>query len=250
MAEVADMPALHCLYAEDSPWPKDALGIALGLWSDEVQLTKSTGRKIHVVVLRVLNIWKVNMDKEAMNIIVAAFPSFNHANDKKSGKALKNCLLVNHMLKHVLDPLFDWANGNDMLPIFNIGGHDMKLYPSIFFLSADLKEMHELYGTYMSLHPDGYPIPFLNVKTKELTNLTQAVVANQWTRQSDAQAAIDGSSSQAKGTRAKQLGKLSQRPVKWASKRCIHGNSTCIGVLHAIHYMHYTMGSQCTCFGL
>lgn len=46
IVEVADSPALHRLYDEHSPRPKDALGIALGLWSDEVQLTKSTGRKV------------------------------------------------------------------------------------------------------------------------------------------------------------------------------------------------------------
>lgn len=163
MSEIQDSWLLHQMYMGDSPRPKNAIALPLAIWTDEVVMTKS-GKKIRVVVVRVLNINRDNMEKVGMKIILAAFPDFGLAAKTKNERGYVRTVIFNHCLKYALDPLLRVERGEGELPLLNLGGHSVHVWPYVHEVSADLKEQHELFGTYMSLNSStNRPIPNLNV---------------------------------------------------------------------------------------
>lgn len=164
MMEVSDSWLLHQMYKTGSPKPYGAMALPLGLWTDEVAMTK-TDRKIRVVVIRILNIWRENMEKTAMKIIMGALPDLGAAANSRSEKGYVKAVMYNQVMKYILDPLFKVERKEAETPVLNIGGHRVRVWPYFHEISADLKEQHEIFGTYMALNtPTNRPIASHDIK--------------------------------------------------------------------------------------
>jgi len=164
MMEVHDSWLFHQMYKNGSTRPHGAMALPLGLWTDEVAMTK-TDRKIRVVVIRILNIWRENMEKIAMKIIIGALPDLGAAAKSKTEKGYAKAVMYNHVMKYILDPIFKIERLAAEPPVLNIGGHRVPVWLYFHEISADLKEQHEIFGTYMALNtPTNRPIPSHDIK--------------------------------------------------------------------------------------
>jgi len=218
MYEVMDTPMLHDMFHPGrSPRPRDAVALPLGLWTDEVSLSKSTSKKIRVAVIRPLSIWKENMKRVGMSILYAAMPDFTDPDDSRMRKAFNSDALYNTVMKHILEPLIQAANLECALPCLNLGGHDVRVWPYLHFLSADLKELHVMFGTYLSLNnSNSFPIPYLHVKTGDLDQVCADEIDKLWCNRESIMQPLEEAMHRFKGSRGHRsrfLAQWSQRPI-------------------------------------